>query len=89
MMMDKQLQFEPFYPDVLGVIAGHLRVSFEDALQVAVGLFPRRAYLNQPIEVIVILQNMVDQNTDVKVALHLPNQAQDGTAIMVTTPKKM
>ncbi|MBI1256863.1 MAG: hypothetical protein GC204_05290 [Chloroflexi bacterium] len=87
--MDKQLQFEPFYPDVLGAIAGDLHVSFEDVLQAAVGLFPHRAYLNQPIEIIVILQNMVDQNMDVKVALHLPSKAADGTAIMISAPKKM
>src|SRR3954452_12512420 len=87
--MDKQLQFEPFYPDVLGAIAGDLRVSFEDALQTAVGLFPHRAYLNQPIEIIVILQNMVDQNMDVKIALHLPIKGADGTAIMISAPKKM
>ena len=87
--MDKQLQFEPFYPDVLGAIAGSLRVSFEDVLQASVGLFPHRAYLNQPIEVIVILQNMIDQNMDVKIALHLPSKGADGTAIMISTPKKM
>jgi len=87
--MDKQLQFEPFYPDVLGAIAGHLHVSFEDVLQAAVGLFPHRAYLNQPVEIIIILQNMIDQNMDLKIALHLPSKAADGTSIMITTPKKM
>ena len=73
--MDKQLQFEPFYPDVLGAIAGDLHVSFEDVLQVAVGLFPHRAYLNQPVEIIVILQNMVDQNMDVKVGAPSADQS--------------
>ena len=76
--MDKNLQFEPLYPDVLGAIAGGLRVTFDDALQAAVGIFPHSAYLNQPVEVIVILQNMIDQNTDVKVALHLPALALSG-----------
>ncbi|HVU14200.1 MAG TPA: hypothetical protein VHD90_23135 [Phototrophicaceae bacterium] len=87
--MDKNLQFDPLYPDVLGAIVGGLRVSFDDALQAAVGIFPRSAYLNQPIEVIVILQSMVDQVMDIKVALHLPSKSPDGTPLMLSTPKKM
>ena len=63
---------------MLGAIAGGLRVSFDDVLQAAVGIFPRSAYLNQPIEVLVILQSMIDQNMDVKVALHLPTRAPAG-----------
>jgi hypothetical protein len=88
-MTDKQLQFEPFYPDVLGAIAGSQKVSFEDVLQAAVGLFPQRAYLNQPIEVIVILQNMIDQSIDVKIGLKLPGRSQDGTTVSIQTPKKV
>jgi hypothetical protein len=87
--MSKNLQFEPLYPDVLGAIAGSLRVSFDDVLQVAAGVFPRTAYLNQPFEVVVILQSMIDQNIDIKVALNLPTRSPDRTPITLSTPKKM
>ncbi len=88
-MMDKDLQFEPFYPDVLGMIAGGMRVSFGDVLQAAVGIFPASAYLNQPFEVIVILQSMVDQNVDVQVTLNLPRKSPDGAPMKLSTPQKV
>ena len=81
-------QFNPLYPDVLGAIAGGLRVTFDDTLQAAVGIFPRRAYFNQPVEVVVILQSMIDQNMDITVALQIPNKAADGSKMTITTPKK-
>jgi hypothetical protein len=87
--MDKDLQFDPYYPDVLGIIAGGLRVGLKDELQVAVGIFPRSAYLNQPFEVIVILQNMLDQNLEVQVTLNLPRKAPDGSAMKMETPRKV
>lgn len=87
--MDKDLQFDPYYPDVLGTIAGGLRVGFKDDLQAAVGVFPRNAYLNQPFEVIVILQNMLDQNLDVQITLNLPRKAPDGSAMKLETPRKV
>lgn len=86
--MDKNLQFDPLYPDVLGEISGDLRISFESVLQAAVGIFPHSAYLNQPVEVVVLLQSMVDQNIDVKVSLTLPSKSEDGTAVMLSSPKK-
>ncbi len=86
--MSLKNQFNPLYPDVLGAIAGGLRVTFDDVLQAAVGIFPRRAYFNQPVEVIVILQSMVDQNIDITVALQIPTKAADGSKLTITTPKK-
>lgn len=86
--MDKDLEFEPLYPDVLGMIAGGLRVSFGETLQAAVGIFPRSAYLNQPIEVIIILQNMTNQNVDVQVTLQLPRRGLDGAPMKLTTPQR-
>ena len=87
-MMSLNNQFNPLYPDVLGAIAGGLRVTFDDTLQAAVGIFPRRAYFNQPVEVVVILQSMVDQNMDITVGLQVPSRAADGSKIAILTPKK-
>jgi hypothetical protein len=86
--MSKNLQFEPLYPDVLGAIAGGLRVTYDNVLQAALGVFPRGAYINQPIEIILILQSMIDQNIEVRVAINLPNRAPNGSSIKLTTPQK-
>lgn len=86
--MTGNLFFQPMYPDVLGAITGGARISMND-LQFAVGLFPQRTYLNQPIEVIVILQNMVDQNMQVRVAVNLPPEDRRGHPLVVDIPRKM
>ena len=85
--MNENLRFDPLYPDVLGVIAGGARIHM-DALQMAVGVFPRQVYLNQPVEVILILQNMVDQAVDVRVALQLPNRDGNGKPVNIIIPKR-
>ncbi|MCC6803709.1 MAG: hypothetical protein IT319_12570 [Anaerolineae bacterium] len=86
--MSKNLQFEPMYPDVLGAIAGGLRITYGNVLQAALGIFPRSAYLNQPFEVILILQSMTDQNMEVRVALNLPSRNPDGGSIKLHAPQK-
>ena len=75
------------YPDVLGAITGGARISM-DKLQCALGVFPRRTYVNQPVEVILILQNMVDQNMQLKIGIQLPNQDRKGGPVVMDTPKK-
>ncbi len=74
------------YPDVLGAIAGSIRVTL-DHLQVAVGVFPRTAYINQPVEVVVLLQNMIDQPVEVRAALHVPKKDGRGRPVMISVPK--
>lgn len=85
--MNNNLHFDPLFPDVLGAIAGSARIHM-NALQMAVGVFPRQVYLNQPVEVIVILQNMVDQPLDVKIALQLPTKDGAGKPVTLDTPKR-
>lgn len=87
-MTDTSLQFDPMYPDVLGAITGGVRVNL-DTVQFAVGVFPRQAYLNQPIEIIVVLQNVLDQDVDVKIGVQLPVKDKAGNSIHMVTPKKM
>jgi hypothetical protein len=85
--MNNHLHFDPLFPDVLGAIAGSARIHM-DALQMAVGVFPRQVYLNQPVEVIVILQNMIDQPLEVKTAFQLPTKDGDGKPVSLVTPKR-
>jgi hypothetical protein len=85
---DKIIPLELMYPDVLGAITGGARINM-DALQLALGIFPRQAYLNQPVEVVLILQNMVDQPMQLKVALQLPTRDKKGNVTVIDTPKNM
>ncbi len=85
--MDNTRRIQPMYPDVLGAITGGTRINM-DNLQCALGVFPRRTYINQPIEMILILQNMVDQNMQVKVGIQLPTQDKQGEPVVIDTPKK-
>jgi hypothetical protein len=77
----------PMYPDVLGAITGGTRVSM-DQLQFAMGVYPRKTAINQPIEIVLLLQNMVDQSMQVKVGLQLPTQDKKGDPVVIDTPKK-
>jgi hypothetical protein len=87
-MREPVKKFEPLYPDVLGAITGGTRISM-DNLQCALGIYPRRTYINQPVEVVLILQNMVDQSMQVKVGLQLPTQDKKGDPVVIDTPKKI
>jgi hypothetical protein len=87
--MTADKQFEPMYPDVLGMIApSSARISFE-ALQIAIGVFPRQAYLNQPFEVICLLQSMIDQPIQVRIGLQLPNKDPSGRAMQINAARKV
>lgn len=80
-------RLEPLYPDVLGAITRGPRISMPK-LQAALGIFPRRTFINQPIELVLILQNMVDQHMQVVVGLQLPNQDKKGNPVVIDVPKK-
>ncbi|NDJ61551.1 MAG: hypothetical protein GYB67_10530 [Chloroflexi bacterium] len=86
--MAKQAEATDFYPDVLGLIANDQRITL-DKLQMAVGVFPRQVYLNQPVEVVVLLQNLVAGNMDVKVAVQVPTKNRAGEPAQIMQPKKM
>lgn len=86
-MTENPLQFEPLYPDVLNAITG-LRIGV-DTLHMAIGVHPVSVYLNQPVEIVVVLQNMIDQSMDVKIGIQLPTRDDSGRAVHMMTPKKV
>lgn len=87
--MNSSHQFDPMYPDVLGMIAqGSARITL-DNLQMALGIFPKAAYLNQPFEVVALLQSMIDQPLHVKVALHLPGKDPSGRPVNIMAARKL
>jgi hypothetical protein len=81
------ISFDPIYPDVLGAITGGTRISI-DQLQCALGIFPLQTYINQPVEIVLILQNMVDQPMQIKVGVQLPTEDKKGRPVVMDIPKK-
>ncbi|MFO7322091.1 MAG: hypothetical protein DIU68_010190 [Chloroflexota bacterium] len=77
--------FEMAYPDVLGALTDGLRTDLEH-LQCALGVFPRQAFINQPLELVLLLQNMIDQPLQVKVTLQLPMQDRRGMLLVLEGP---
>ncbi len=68
----------PFYPDVLGAVIQHQPRIIMDGLEFAAGVFPRQSYLNQPVELVLVLQNMVDRKAQVKINIQLPKRNRQG-----------
>lgn len=77
--------FGALYPDVLGAITDGLRADLQH-LQCALGVFPRQACLNQPVELVLLLQNMIDQPLQIKVTLSLPVQDRQGRLLVLEGP---
>lgn len=75
------------YPDVLGMVAGNGRIGL-GTLQFAVGISPTMTYIGQPVEVVLILQNIINRAIEVKIALGLPNKSDDGKPVTLITPRK-
>lgn len=79
------LDFTPLYPDVLGLVTGGTRVSL-DALQFALGIFPKQVFVNQPFEALLILQNRMDVDLQVRIAVRLPTADRSGGVVVIDTP---
>lgn len=78
--------FQPIYPDVLSTITGGPRINL-GLLECAVGIYPRMAYINQPIELVIILQSMVDQPLPVKISMRLPTTDRNGQVVLIDAAK--
>jgi hypothetical protein len=85
-MTTAPLRFEPLYPDVLSAITP-TRVSY-DTFQAAVGLFPRQVFLNQPLEVVIIAQSLIDQPQDIRLTLQLPGKDGTGKPMAFEAPQR-
>jgi hypothetical protein len=72
-------------PDVLGAITSE-RTVIGNQLQCAVGIFPDGAVLNQPIELLILLQNAIDSPLDVSIKVHVPLKDKDGNGLKFDLP---
>ena len=71
----------PYYPDVLGAVIQHQPRIIIDGLEFAAGVFPRQSYLNQPVELVLVLQNMVDRKAQVRINIRLPKRNRQGETL--------
>lgn len=85
-MLERKRTFRLFYPDVLGALTGGTRIPLEH-MQVALGIFPRQAFINQPFEAVIVLQSLVNQPLQVKVATRLPTTDRRDAPAVIDTPK--
>jgi hypothetical protein len=74
------------YPDVLGVIT-HERLTLYEALHAAIGIFPASTVLDQPVEALLLLQNLLDQPLRLQLSLRSPTHDPKGNLINIFTPK--
>ena len=85
-MTNDSIPLKPIYPDVLGQITGGQRINM-DALEVALGVYPQMAFINQPAELVIVMQNMVNQPLKVKMGIRVPNSDPNGNVIIVELSK--
>lgn len=81
------LEFTPFYPDVLGAVTGGSRIA-HDALQFALGVFPTQVFISQPFEALLMLQNCLDAELPIKVGVRLPTTDRKGAVAVIDTPQQ-
>jgi hypothetical protein len=86
-MLEKKRKTQVFYPDVLGAVTGGNRLSNEH-LQFAFGIFPRQSFINQPFEAVIVLQSTMSHPMQVKIALRLPSQDQNGAPAVIDSPNQ-
>jgi hypothetical protein len=85
-MLERRRTFRLLYPDVLGAVTGGTRIPMEH-VQIAFGVFPRHAFINQPFEAVIILQSMVNQPLQIKIAMRLPTTDKKDAPAVIDTPK--
>jgi hypothetical protein len=82
------MSFELIYPDVLGSVTSGTGRFITEGLQYAVGVFPKQAFVNQPLEVVVALQNMLDAPLPVSIVLSLPTRDRKGRPVTIDAAKR-
>lgn len=78
--------FDLMYPDVLGLITPD-RITM-GSLQFAVGVYPRSAFINRPIELVIVFQNIVDQEMRIQVRIQFPSEDKNGEMIVIDVERE-
>ncbi len=77
---------EQLHPDILGSLSDE-RMTVGDQLQCALGIFPSTTALNQPVEVLLLLQNLTDRPLPLQLTIKTPTHDPTGGRANVFTPK--
>jgi len=80
------MSFNLIYPDVVGTVTGGGRIV-GDGIQYVLGLFPQQAFINQPMEIVVLLQNMFDTLVTVNIQIQLPTRDRKGKPMLMEVAK--
>lgn len=74
------------YPDILGTLSDE-RLTVNEVLQCALGIFPATTAIDQPFEVLLLLQNLTNQPLPVQVAVRTASRDAEGNLANFFTPK--
>jgi hypothetical protein len=74
------------YPDILGMLTEE-RLTLHNVLQCAIGVFPVNTMLEQPVEVLLLLQNLIDQPLRLQLTIQSPPRDPSGNLLNIFTPK--
>ncbi len=74
------------YPDVLGMLVED-RVTVDEAVQCSFGIFPTMTAIDQPVEALLLLQNLFDQPLVLNINVYTPQRDAAGNLLNIFTPK--
>jgi hypothetical protein len=74
------------YPDVLGMLSDE-RLTIDDVLQCALGVFPHTTALGKPVEVLLLLQNLTNQPLALQLTMRMPMRDDQGQLLNLFTPR--
>ena len=77
---------QPSYPDILGELADE-RLTIGEVVQCALGVFPDRVALGQPLEALLLLQNLTNQPLPLELAVRSSSRDAAGNLANFLTPK--
>ncbi|MBN1200766.1 MAG: hypothetical protein JXJ20_02810 [Anaerolineae bacterium] len=77
---------EQLYPDILGVLSDE-RLTVDDVLQCALGIFPAATAIGKPVEMLLLVQNLIDQPLPLRLAILTPTRDAQGNLLNIFTPK--
>lgn len=77
---------QQLYPDILGLLSDE-RLTVQDMLQCALGVFPTTTAIDQPVELLLLLQNLTDQPLNLQIAVNSPRRDDQGNLLSLFTPR--
>lgn len=74
------------YPDILGALSDE-RLTVDDVLQCAWGIFPATTAVDQPVEALLLLQNLINQPLGIQLTIRTALHDAEGNLANFFTPK--